>query len=168
MINKIKIKNFKSIVDLTLDLGRFNVIIGANGCGKTNILEAITFASAASQDKLDLEYLANRDIRVTDPQFMFNAFDDENNDPKPSQSLITISVTSEHKLNTNVILGYADKIKEWINLADSVETFRIKTAFENYEERTGKTLEILHSEDFDILDLDTKYPEIFNKLKKDK
>ena len=56
MIDNIHIKNFKSIVDLTLDLGRFNVIIGANGCGKTNILEAITFASAASQGKLDTEY----------------------------------------------------------------------------------------------------------------
>ena len=52
MINKIRIRNFKSIVDLTLDLGRVNVIIGANGCGKTNILEAITFASMAGQDKL--------------------------------------------------------------------------------------------------------------------
>ena len=165
MIDKIQIKNFKSIVDLTLDLGRFNVIIGANGCGKTNILEAITFASAASQGKLDLEYLANRDIRVTDPQFMFNAFDDEDDDKKPSKPLIAISVTSKPKLNTNVIVGYAEKVKEWINLADSIEAFRIKTLFENYEDRTGKTLDILHSEDFDVLDLETKYPEIFNKLK---
>ena len=53
MINKIRIRNFKSIVDLTLDLGRVNVIIGANGCGKTNILEAITFASMAGQRRED-------------------------------------------------------------------------------------------------------------------
>ena len=76
MIDKIHIKNFKSIVDLKLDLGRFNVIIGSNGSGKTNILEAITLASIASQDKLDMEFLANRDVRMPEPQFMFNAFSD--------------------------------------------------------------------------------------------
>ena len=65
MIESIKIQNYKSIVNLTMTLGRFNVIIGPNGCGKTNILEAISLAGAASQDKLDNEYLANRDLRVT-------------------------------------------------------------------------------------------------------
>lgn len=167
MIDKIQIKNFKSIVDLTFDLGRFNVIIGANGCGKTNILEAITFASAASQDKLDAEYLANRDIRVSDPQFMFNAFDDidEDENSKASMPLIIVSVTSKSKLSTNAIIGYADKIKSWINFANGIDKFRIKEAFERYEERTGETLELLHDNDFDILDLNTKYPDIFNKLK---
>ena len=56
MVEKIQIINYKSIVDLTLDLGRFNVIIGTNGCGKSNILEAITIASASHQRKLDTEF----------------------------------------------------------------------------------------------------------------
>ena len=76
MIRKINIKNFKSIVDLTLDLGRFNVIIGANGCGKTNILEAIAFAAAANAKKLSNEFLMNRDLRVTRPELMVNAFEE--------------------------------------------------------------------------------------------
>ena len=76
MIRKINIKNFKSIVDLTLDLGRFNVIIGANGCGKTNILEAIAFAAAANAKKLSNEFLRNRDLRVTRPELMVNAFEE--------------------------------------------------------------------------------------------
>lgn len=41
MVNKIGIRNFKSIDTLDLELGRFNVIIGANGSGKSNVLEAI-------------------------------------------------------------------------------------------------------------------------------
>ena len=48
MIDSIRIRNYKSIVDLTLELGRFNVIIGTNGCGKSNILEAITLGSLAN------------------------------------------------------------------------------------------------------------------------
>ena len=42
MVSKVSIKNFKSVVDLELELGKVNVFIGENGCGKTNILEAIT------------------------------------------------------------------------------------------------------------------------------
>ena len=70
MIKEIAIKNFKSIVDLKLPLGRFNLFIGANGSGKSNILEAIAFGAAASSDKLDFEYFANRGIRVVEPRFM--------------------------------------------------------------------------------------------------
>lgn len=76
MITDIKIQNYKSIVDLELSLGKFNVLIGANGCGKSNILEAIAMASASSAGKLDFEFFANRGIRLTEPRMMFPAFDD--------------------------------------------------------------------------------------------
>ena len=76
MIKEIAIQNFKSIMDLKLPLGRFNLFIGANGSGKSNILEAIAFGAAASSNKLDYEYFANRGIRVTEPRFMLPAFGD--------------------------------------------------------------------------------------------
>ncbi len=41
MLTKIEIENFKSIYKETIELGRVNVFIGENGCGKTNILEAV-------------------------------------------------------------------------------------------------------------------------------
>ena len=41
MFKRLAIKNFKSIIDLTIELGRVNVFIGANGIGKSNVLEAI-------------------------------------------------------------------------------------------------------------------------------
>ncbi|KAA6342890.1 DNA replication and repair protein RecF [termite gut metagenome] len=80
MIESISIKNFKSILDLKLPLGRFNVLIGENGCGKSNILESISYGSAALSDKLDNEYLSLRGIRVTDARFMTSAFDEQSND----------------------------------------------------------------------------------------
>ena len=70
MIRKVRINNYKSIPDLTLDLGRVTVLIGANGSGKSNILEAIALASAAAQNKLDNEFLISRGIRVTETRFM--------------------------------------------------------------------------------------------------
>lgn len=74
MITDIKIKNFKSIVEISLPLSRVNVLIGENGAGKSNILEAIALGSAASANKLDNEFLASRGIRVTQSEFMRPAF----------------------------------------------------------------------------------------------
>ncbi len=78
MIKEIRIKNYKSIQKLKLELGRVTVLIGENGCGKSNILEAIALASAAASDKLDNEFLAARGIRVTEPRFMRSAFEKDN------------------------------------------------------------------------------------------
>ncbi len=68
MITNIKVENYKSLRSIDLDVGRFNVLIGENGCGKSNILEAITFAAAAEANKLDNEFLSSRGIRVTEPR----------------------------------------------------------------------------------------------------
>lgn len=114
MINEISIQNFKSIVNLDVKLGRFNVIIGPNGCGKSNILEAISFASAASQNKLDYEYLVNRDVRMTDPKFMVNAFDDD----EPSQkelAYITIQLNYDNK-SYSYQIRFDEISKKWVNV----------------------------------------------------
>lgn len=74
MINSIRIQNFKSIVDMSFKPGYFNVFIGENGCGKSNILEAIAFAAAAEAKKCEYEFLGNRGIRVSNPSLMLSAF----------------------------------------------------------------------------------------------
>jgi energy-coupling factor transporter ATP-binding protein EcfA2 len=74
MIANVLIENFKSIKHLELPLGRFNVLIGENGSGKSNLLEALAFMGAASAGKLDNEFLASRGIRVSDHKFMRSAF----------------------------------------------------------------------------------------------
>lgn len=42
-LEKLTIKNFKSIRDQTLALGRLNVFIGGNGAGKSNLIEVFRF-----------------------------------------------------------------------------------------------------------------------------
>ena len=86
MISEIRIQNFKSILELTLKPGRVTVLIGENGSGKSNILEAIAFAAGAAANKLDNEFLANRGIRVAEDTWMRSAFpegeDAQKNVPK--------------------------------------------------------------------------------------
>ncbi len=79
MIEKITIENYKSIQQLEIELGRVTVLIGANGSGKSNILEAIALSSAAANHKLDNGSLISKGLRATDdPQFMRAGFDRKN------------------------------------------------------------------------------------------
>ncbi len=79
MLHTIKIENYKSVVSLELELGRINVFIGENGCGKTNILEGIALAAAAAGNKLDNEFLVARGVRVTENELMRSAFERNEN-----------------------------------------------------------------------------------------
>lgn len=74
MYSKLKISNFKSIVDIEVELGRFNVFIGENGCGKTNILEAVALLSGAKTGDLTPEELINRGVRISKPSLMSSSF----------------------------------------------------------------------------------------------
>ena len=106
MITNINIKNYKSVVDVDLPLGRFNLLIGANGCGKSNILECIALGAAASSDKLEYEYFANRGIRVVEPHFMMlPAFEDI------KANSITIAMTDNNKLSSSFNILYNSNVK---------------------------------------------------------
>jgi AAA15 family ATPase/GTPase len=74
MLRKLMIKNFKSVYDNTIDLGRINVFIGENGCGKTNILEAVAMAGASKALDLNAEGIYNRGVRVARPNLTFSSF----------------------------------------------------------------------------------------------
>lgn len=78
MLNAVEVKNYKSIQKLNLELGRVNLFIGENGCGKSNVIEALCLASAAEADKLDNNFLSSRGIRVTNSKLMRSNFDTSN------------------------------------------------------------------------------------------
>ncbi|MGJ0516102.1 MAG: AAA family ATPase [Methylomicrobium sp.] len=158
MITKIKVKNYKSLHDLNLDVGRFNIFIGENGSGKSNILEAITLAAAAEANKLDNEFLSSRGIRVTDPNFMRSAFKDG-----ITSSPINIEIQDEHKSITKEYLLTNDNkpYSKWTILEDESKT---------HVKFTNKDIEALFKllkENEDSLDLRKKenFPSIiFNKI----
>jgi predicted ATPase len=146
MINEIQIKNYKSALEASIPLTRFTVLIGENGAGKSNILEALVLAAAASSNKLDTEYLSARGVRLTEPRLMKSAFN-ASTKKKP----IEISIESENLLDQKkiqsfkFILTYDDtaSIRKWtLDSKSSFPTFQKNDSFINYltqsEDATSK------------------------------
>jgi predicted ATPase len=51
-LEKLTIRNFKSIREQTLEFGRLNIFIGANGAGKSNLLQVFRFLREIQQRNL--------------------------------------------------------------------------------------------------------------------
>ena len=74
-ISKIRIANFRSFADLTVELNDFNLLVGANASGKSNFVQAFQFlrdiAAQGLEDAISLqggvEYLRNVKIGDTQP-----------------------------------------------------------------------------------------------------
>src|SRR5215208_4592296 len=63
MLDRLKVTGFKSLDQLEMEPGQINVLIGANGSGKSNILEAIGLLSAAAGGRVDDQALLRRGVR---------------------------------------------------------------------------------------------------------
>ena len=74
MLEHLSVRTFKSLDDVTVDLGLVNVFIGANGSGKSNLLEALGILSAAADGKVDDQALLARGVRPGLPALYKSAF----------------------------------------------------------------------------------------------
>lgn len=52
-INRIRVSNFKNFKSLDVDLGKFNLVIGANGSGKSNFVQVFKFLNDIVKHGLD-------------------------------------------------------------------------------------------------------------------
>ena len=74
MIEKLTVNSFKSLESVEVDLGQVNVFIGANGSGKSNLLEALGVLSAAADGKVNDQTLLQRGVRPGTPSLYKSAF----------------------------------------------------------------------------------------------
>ena len=74
MLESLTVRTFKSLEDVTVHLGLVNVFIGANGSGKSNLLEALGVLSAAADGKVDDLALLARGVRPGLPALYKTAF----------------------------------------------------------------------------------------------
>ena len=74
MLTRLKVKGFKNLVDVDVWFGPFTCIAGANGVGKSNLFDAITFLSALADRPLMDAALSVRDEggRTGDIRSLFN------------------------------------------------------------------------------------------------
>ena len=63
MLDQFTVQDFKSLVDVRVDLSAVNVFIGANGSGKSNLLEAVGILGAAASGRVNDESLKYRGVR---------------------------------------------------------------------------------------------------------
>ena len=66
-LRKISFGNFKSLYKASFEPGKINVFIGANGSGKSTILEGIGLLSAAMTDRVDAASLQRKGVRLSVP-----------------------------------------------------------------------------------------------------
>ncbi|MBN1962844.1 MAG: AAA family ATPase [Deltaproteobacteria bacterium] len=64
MLTQVWFKNYKGLRDIKLNLGRFNVLVGPNACGKTSVLDAIRQLSMVTYRDPSLVFNGLWDKRV--------------------------------------------------------------------------------------------------------
>ncbi len=73
LIKNLRIQNFKSIKDLSLDCERINVFIGKPNAGKSNILEAVSLLGVNYEETLSEKFLQTT-VRYKSLNHLFNNF----------------------------------------------------------------------------------------------
>jgi AAA15 family ATPase/GTPase len=148
MFEKIRIQNFKSVYDETLELGRVNVFIGENGSGKSNLLEAVAFASAAAGNgEFDNDILFSKGVRVAMSSLMLSSFLEKKQN-KAINIRLYDSILGDFLFDLETV--NVDYFPNW--KAKNNEFYKLSNGFNNIDLSQKTTSELL-----EIL-------EIFNKL----
>jgi len=112
-ITNIKVSNFKSFKDLDLNLGPFNVVIGANAAGKSNFTQIFKFLRDLEGNKLD------------DAIFMYGG----------SASLVNRTIGSAKTLAMTVVsdreMGWARRVGRFIRVYETTYEFALRFSSKN-------------------------------------
>ena len=135
MIERLSVKTFKSLEDVTVQLGQVNVFIGANGSGKSNLLEALGVLSAAANGKVDEQALLARGVRPGVPKLYKSAF------PPQAEARIPPHLRFEAygpqaEYGVSLLNNLEDPAPEDL---DSVWTFKIESWKENGNPLVGRS-----------------------------
>jgi predicted ATPase len=57
IIERLRVKNYRSLADVDIQLGPLNVLVGQNGSGKSNVIDVLRFVRDALMRGLDTAIL---------------------------------------------------------------------------------------------------------------
>lgn len=97
-LKKIYVGNFKSLYNASFEPGKVNVFIGANGAGKSTILEAVGLLSAAMTDRVNDNSLQRKGVRLSAASMYKSRFKSIDR-TKPT---VTLSLEWEEKQNLRI------------------------------------------------------------------
>jgi predicted ATPase len=136
MLTRFTVKGFKSLLDATVELGAVNVFIGANGSGKSNILEALGVMGAAAFGSVEPETLRYRGVRLGLPALYKTSF----REVALRQSLSFEAETNNATYRLELDNPINEPLAKWRFVRESVVS-RSHLFFE----RDGKSLRLLTS-----------------------
>ncbi|MDO3408331.1 AAA family ATPase [Saccharibacillus sp. CPCC 101409] len=93
---RLNIKNFKTLSDITIEPGAINVFIGANGTGKSALLEALGVLSSAISEKVDDSALNQKGVRLGTPSLYKSAFKSASRTPLTIEFNVTWKKENEN------------------------------------------------------------------------
>lgn len=97
----VTVKDFKSLKNVTVELGQLNVFVGANGAGKSCLLEAVGLLGACSAGVVDDQALLRRGVRPGVPELYKSSFAGETIAPKISLRAVSSKGADYHAYITN-------------------------------------------------------------------
>jgi predicted ATPase len=115
MITRVTVESFKSLESLEVELGQVNVFVGANGSGKSNLLEALGVLGASSFGRVDDESLLRRGVRPGLPQLYKSAFPYKKSEWRPHIFFSAENSTAKYEVSL------------WNPIKDPKPAWRFKT-----------------------------------------
>lgn len=131
-LKKITFGNFKSLYNTSFEPGKVNVLVGANGAGKSTILEAIGLLSAAMTDRVDANSLQRKGVRLSASSLYKSSF----KSIKKTKLTIDLSLEWEEERNS-------DLFRYDVHLTTPKDTdywkYHSEAFFQNEEKKWGRS-----------------------------
>jgi energy-coupling factor transporter ATP-binding protein EcfA2 len=184
MLSSIHVAGFKTLLDLPntdLEFGLVNVFIGANGSGKSNLLDALGLLGAAASGRVDDQELLRRGVRPGAPALYKTSLKNERFRPTISLGvkaewqgeLISYDVSLDNPIDTprpswqyrteKVLRGDKQIVGRSPNgISFSADLEQLSSSFQNLDKDAGlaalvKTHPYLSGAPFELLELLQNY-----------